>query len=448
MAKVGFWLRGARGKLAGSVLMKGEKGTVARENVSPANPKTRNQALQRAVFATVSKIAAALNPVINNSFDGEANGKMARRAFVKKNTELLRTRYINGKAVALVPKNSSLTAPNALQISSGSLGKLYVLLNKSKTAVQFFESDTNVTLARLNEAYAIEPGDQITIVGVYGPADVPEDFRVKYARFVIGDWCTNSTEIIIKDGNNYYLNVAAIDDSKTEGFMHFEEGKGYNISGDGDHTQVINVNNDNKDIQFGDAYADDIAACAGIIVSRWDADKAEWIHTESYMNTVDLGTVWFNNETEVIPTYMNSGSRLVESEYYTEQAVGGSTATIYNSASEAIQGVIKARGYSDKALKFDSSNTYGPIPEGNYVTFTLIPKEGVEIKSGTFTVLNGEAAIEGLTVSRFGTGGWSIMFPLPTGSASSRQINVTFTATWNNGTYNVGFRDTIQVVQN
>lgn len=448
MAKVGFWLRGARGKLAGSVLMKGENGTVARENVSPANPKTRSQALQRAVFATVSKMAAVLNPVIDNSFDGAANGKMSRRAFVKKNTELLRTRYINGKAVALVPKNSSLIAPNALQISDGSLGELRPVLNTAGTAIQFFESATNVTLAKLNEAYAVEPGDQITIVGVYGPADAREEFRVKYARFVIGDWCTDSTEIIIKDGDNYYLNVAALDDSKTEGFKFFEEGKGYNISGDGDHTQVINVHTRDNDIQFGDGFADDFAQCAGLIISRFDTDKGEWIHTKSIMNTVNLGTVWFNNETEVIPTYMNSGSRLVESEYYTEQAAGGTTSTVYNSASEAIQGVIKARGYNDKALKFDSSNTYGPIPEGNWVTITLIPKEGVEIKSGTFTVLNGEAAIDGLTVSRFGTGGWSIMFPLPTGSASTRQINVTFDATWNNGTYHVGFRDTIQVVQN
>lgn len=447
MAKVGFWLRGARGKLAGSVLMKGEKGTVARENVTPSNPKTFNQALQRAVFATVSKIAASLNPVINNSFDGAANGKMSRRVFVKRNTELLRARYIDKRPVALLPKNSSLTAPNALQISSGSLGELRVLLNKSESAIQFFESADNVTLAKLNEAYGVEPGDQITIVGVYGPNDTPEDFRVKYARFVIGDWCTDSTEIIIKVEDNYYLNVAALDDSKTEGFKFFEEGKGYNISDDGDHTQVINVDKTTGDILFGDHYADDIALCAGIIVSRWDADKAMWIHTTSYMNTLGLGTFWLNNETEVIPTYMTSGSRLVESEYYTEQAQGVTTSTIYNSASEAIQGVVKARGYNDKALKFDSSNTYGPIPEGNYVTFTLIPKVGVEIESN-FKVLDGEKDVEGLTVARFGTGGWSLMFPLPTGSASTRQINVTFTARWNNGTYNVGFRDTIQVVQN
>jgi hypothetical protein len=448
MAKVGFWLRGARGKLAGSVLMKGENGTVARENVSPANPKTKSQALQRAVFATVSKMAAVLNPVINNSFDGAANGKMSRRAFVKKNTELLRTRYIDGKAVALLPKNSSLIAPNALQISDGSLGELRPVLNTAETAIQFFESNTNVTLAKLNEAYAVEPGDQITIVGVYGPADAREEFRVKYARFVIGDWCTDSTEIIIKDGDNYYLNVAALDDSKTEGFKYFEDGKGYNISGDGDHTQVINVHNDSNDILFGDGYADDFAQCAGLIISRFDADKGEWIHTKSIMNTVNLGTVWLNNDTDVIPTYMNSGSRLVESDYYTEQAVGGTTAAIYNSAAEAIQGVIKASGYNDKALKFDSSNTYGPIPEGNWVTITLVPKDEVEIKSGTFSVLNGESAIDGLTIAKFGSKNWSIMFPLPTGSATTRQINVTFDATWNNNTYHVGFRDTIQVVQN
>ena len=446
MAKGNLFMGMARGKIGSVVLSRVEGKQISRAyNAQVSNPKSFNQALQRAVFATVSKIAASLNPVINNSFDGAANGKMSRRTFVKKNTELLRARYIDKRPVALLPKGSSLTAPNALQISNGSLGELRVLLNKSESAIQFFET-VDLTLAGLNEAYGVEPGDQITIVGVYGPNDTPEDFRVKYARFVIGDWCSADTPIITQVDDNYYLNVAAIDDSKTEGFKFFEEGKGYNITDDGDHTQVINVDKDSQDVLFGDHYADDIALCAGIIVSRWDSDKAMWVHTTSYMNTLGLGKFWFNNETEVIPTYMNSGSRNAESEYYTEQATAVTTSAIYNSASEAIQGVVKARGYEDKALKFDSSNTYGPIPEGNFVTFILVPKTGVEIMSD-FKILNGESVVEGVTVSRFGTGGWSIMFPLPEGSTSSRQINITFTAKWNNGTYPIGFRDTIQVVQ-
>jgi len=41
MSKVGFWLKGSTGKLAGTTLYKGANGeTIQREIVSPSNPKT------------------------------------------------------------------------------------------------------------------------------------------------------------------------------------------------------------------------------------------------------------------------------------------------------------------------------------------------------------------------------------------------------------------------
>jgi hypothetical protein len=44
MAKVGFWLQGAKGKLAGSKLQGGVNGTIIADNTKkPKNPKTVNQ---------------------------------------------------------------------------------------------------------------------------------------------------------------------------------------------------------------------------------------------------------------------------------------------------------------------------------------------------------------------------------------------------------------------
>ena len=57
MAKTGIWLRGARGKLAGNVLFKGENAAIIRENVTPRNPQSAKQMLQRVAFATVSQAA-------------------------------------------------------------------------------------------------------------------------------------------------------------------------------------------------------------------------------------------------------------------------------------------------------------------------------------------------------------------------------------------------------
>lgn len=55
MAKTGFWLRGAKGKLAGTTLYKGKQGTVQREIVTPTNPQTHTMMAHRALFAECAK---------------------------------------------------------------------------------------------------------------------------------------------------------------------------------------------------------------------------------------------------------------------------------------------------------------------------------------------------------------------------------------------------------
>lgn len=55
MGKSGFWLRGAKGKLAGTVLYQSGGRTLQREIVTPKNPQTMGQMSQRVVFATAAK---------------------------------------------------------------------------------------------------------------------------------------------------------------------------------------------------------------------------------------------------------------------------------------------------------------------------------------------------------------------------------------------------------
>ena len=55
MAKSGFWLRGSKGKLAGTVLYQSQGSTIQREIVTPKNPQSDNQMRQRAAFAGASK---------------------------------------------------------------------------------------------------------------------------------------------------------------------------------------------------------------------------------------------------------------------------------------------------------------------------------------------------------------------------------------------------------
>ena len=71
MSKVGFWLKGSTGKLAGTTLYKGANGeTIQREVVSPSNPKTQAQNIQRIVMSTVGAAYSVMKAICDHSFEG------------------------------------------------------------------------------------------------------------------------------------------------------------------------------------------------------------------------------------------------------------------------------------------------------------------------------------------------------------------------------------------
>lgn len=128
MAKAPFWLRGGKGKLAGSVLFKGEKGTIVRENVTPHNPQSGGQMRQRVVWATVTQAAKRMLPIIGISFEGIGSEKLNRRKFVQLNATLLSNmaRNImasgdNPNGMAFAGKNNTQLIPNPYIISRGTL---------------------------------------------------------------------------------------------------------------------------------------------------------------------------------------------------------------------------------------------------------------------------------------------------------------------------------------
>jgi hypothetical protein len=453
MAKVGFWLRGARGKLAGSVLMKGEKGTVARENVAPKNPKTRSQAVQRAVFATISKTAAAIDPVIRSSFDGFANGKQSRREFVRVNNALLRNAYETGVAY-LLPKGSPLNAPNALKISSGKLG---VIPGSTPTNIGTHGNMLKIlpnngsgehgdwTLQDLQEMFPyIKPGSQLTFVLCVGD-DTMESYKWRYARIVLGTWL-KATDVVISAGD-MCINASAIDTSKTEGFVVTSHG---DVSLD-DPNAIITVVSDDQETPdyhfvFGNPGYDIIALAGGLIISNYDEDKGTWVHTESTMGLVP-DILWEGNDAVSIPSYMAAARTVSDSTYYTEQADVDTTPVYYN-YNEAIQVVCQAYGYASKQFTFGSNNSYGPVAEGEELTIMLIPNTGVNIDAGQIRLLLGEqSVIPQITSTARGTK--ILKFEVPFGTAQSVTANLTFGGTWNSGVSydNAAIRATISKVQ-
>ena len=130
MAKAGFWLKGAKGKLGSMSLANTMDGTVVRtikEEIK--NPKTEKQLYQRAVMATVMQAYAAGKNIFNHSFEGKSRGAECQRQFLALNARLLRARLsadlaegnTNGDCTALfVAPKAYCPVPNEYIISRGS----------------------------------------------------------------------------------------------------------------------------------------------------------------------------------------------------------------------------------------------------------------------------------------------------------------------------------------
>lgn len=439
MAKVGFWLRGARGKLAGSVLANSPQGTIVRENKTPANPKTHAQALQRAIFATVTKSAVDLAAVTESAFDGKKNGAESRREFVKLNVAQLRKVYNEDGEAILLPKGSTNQVPNFLILSNGSLGK--ISLTDFESPVSHFGcfaavTDNATTFAQLKAAFPqIKGGSQLTFVWGANVVDGDDStFQWNYARIVLNR--TIQGVDVVFDWANAQINASAIVTDKTEGFIVDELGNATT-------TGIIRSWN----ISESDYAGFDNRECCGLIISEYDTDRGDWIHTQSIANggyPVD--------PSEAIASYMSAAKVAGTSDYYTEQAETEYEGDLsYDSLNEAISGTIRSAGYAAKTLNLESSNSYGPIPEGNYVDIQLNCAQGVSIPVNSVKVLLGETAAASLQVRKLSFGSnnaYLISFPVPFGSAQSVQASITLDVNVPQGAWeNSGFRVSISKVQ-
>jgi len=130
MAKTGFWLRGAKGKLAGAALQKGANGeTIIREVVTPNNPQTVAQMIQRTLMSTVGRAYSAMKEITDHSYEGYKKGQATMAAFQQYNLRLLRDKVEKAIAdgtdlyelYAFNPIGSNLFVVNEYQIARGSL---------------------------------------------------------------------------------------------------------------------------------------------------------------------------------------------------------------------------------------------------------------------------------------------------------------------------------------
>ena len=129
MAKGNMFQGMARGKVGDVVFSRNNGEQISRvRNRHPKNPRTNKQMYQRAVMATVMQAYAAGQEIFNHSFQGKSVGAENQRAFLSKNSKLLRGLFASeieaGTAalncnVAVVAPGAITPVPNEYMISEG-----------------------------------------------------------------------------------------------------------------------------------------------------------------------------------------------------------------------------------------------------------------------------------------------------------------------------------------
>ena len=235
MAKVGFWLQGATGKLAGSKLQGGVNGTIIADNTKkPKNPRTVNQTLQRVLMATVSQGYKYMQPICYHAFEGISEGAKSMAEFQSLNLKYFRERaaevgesqlsaYVNFVAVG-----EKGIKPAAFIVANGGLPRVNMQINAAFAAVLPMTANT---YGEVIEKYDLNRGDQLTFVAIVESTSTPGTYQVKYARIILDPRNTDGTaaslDSALIEGNA--INLPNSKNAGNFGLLEFNNGMVFNF---------------------------------------------------------------------------------------------------------------------------------------------------------------------------------------------------------------------------
>lgn len=185
MAKTGFYLRGAKGKLAGATIYKAKAGTVMREIVKPTNTKTTAQMRQRALFATCVKFYKhALQRLFKFAFEDKKKAESDYNAFVRHNVKRS-TIYAKPQS-----DNAMFPALAPFELTYGSLNPLNAHFNVDGDTViadslQGEATTQGDVFKLLIDNLDYQAGDFLTIVGIESSISSIDDEPEVAPRWVI-----------------------------------------------------------------------------------------------------------------------------------------------------------------------------------------------------------------------------------------------------------------------
>lgn len=169
MAKGNMFQGMARGKVGDVVFSRNNGEQISRvRNRHPKNPRTNKQMYQRAVMATVMQAYAAGQEIFNHSFQGKSVGAENQRAFLSKNSKLLRgllaaeieagTTALNCN-VAVVAPGAITPVPNAFMISEGTYPENFFKWDETVAGFVAVQPEENETVAQYAARMGLVAGD-------------------------------------------------------------------------------------------------------------------------------------------------------------------------------------------------------------------------------------------------------------------------------------------------
>lgn len=188
MAKAGFWLKGARGKLNGaSIAGAAGGGTVIRAIAKPTNPQTESQTETRSKFKLISQLGAALKGVIAIKRDGALSGRNQFNSinFPAASYNMAGEAVINLNSVQLTKSNTALGGFNAdrsgtatvVMLNASAAGRLdrvcYIQFEKLDDG-SLLHKDSVVVNAAGNDGLfegALGKSDKAVVIYAYGMKD-------------------------------------------------------------------------------------------------------------------------------------------------------------------------------------------------------------------------------------------------------------------------------------
>ena len=281
------------------------------------NPKSMNQRVQRAIFATASQLASSLYPLVNHSFEGETRTNGSLRAFRKEAIADLRQFYTDGDgSLALNPKNTANPEPNQILVSKGRLGALDVEWYSTGNGtfrvggtVAGMIAPTEVTFAQLKSALGIDVkgGDEIAVITMVNRRGI---ISAQLNRVVLVNTISD-TDIVISD-----------ETTGTLGFSPMVIQADKTVTNSNTMIVLDEFDESNGALEVTINAANTILAAAAVVVSHYDSERGMWTYTTSRMGVDATYFAAYDNDA-AIASYGAAAAAAPESDYFLDQSNAG-----------------------------------------------------------------------------------------------------------------------------